>query len=95
MIGQSPRTTEYPRKLADASSFHRRRPDGLKLIGFSVWSAAGRRPERQVSGAPYSVNGERARFRCPAIADATAQDRIREVILEAYTEYEEKAAVAT
>jgi hypothetical protein len=70
---------------------------GLKLIGFSVWerrTGNGRNvtfPARQ-----YSVNGERRSFALlRPTGDATGQDRIREAILEAYAEYEEKAAVAT
>ncbi len=87
-----------PGKLADAElHFTEGVLDGLKLIGFGVWerrTGGGRNvtfPARQ-----YSVNGERRTFSLlRPIADATAQDRIREAILEAYTEYEEKAAVAT
>jgi hypothetical protein len=87
-----------PGKLADAElHFTEGVLEGLKLIGFSVWerrTGGGRNvtfPARQ-----YSVNGERRSFSLlRPIADATAQDRIREAILEAYTEYEEKAAVAT
>lgn len=87
-----------PGKLADAElHFTEGVLEGLKLIGFSVWerrTGGGRNvtfPARQ-----YVVNGERRSFSLlRPIADATAQDRIREVILEAYAEYEEKAAVAT
>jgi hypothetical protein len=87
-----------PGKLAEAEvHFTDGVLQGLKLIGFSVWerrSGTGRNvtfPARQ-----YSVNGERRSFALlRPIADATAQDRIREAILEAYAEYEEKAAVAT
>ena len=44
----------------------------------------------------YSVNGERRSFALlRPIADATAQDRIREAILEAYAEFEQQAAVAS
>jgi hypothetical protein len=45
----------------------------------------------------YSVNGERRTFALlrPASGDATAQDRLRELILDAYAEFEEKAAVAS
>ena len=71
--------------------------EGLKLIGFSVWerrTGGGRNvtfPARQ-----YSVNGERRSFSLlRPVGDATAQDRIREAILEAYAEFEEKAAVAS
>ncbi len=87
-----------PGKLADAElHFSEGALDGLKLIGFSVWerrTGGGRNvtfPARQ-----YSVNGERRSFALlRPIGDATAQDRVRELILEAYAEYEEKAAVAT
>ncbi len=69
----------------------------MKLIGFAVWerrTGGGRNvtfPARQ-----YSVNGERRSFSLlRPVGDATAQDRIRELILNAYAEYEEKAAVAS
>ena len=85
-----------PGKLADAELHFATGPlEGLKLIGFAVWerrSGSGRNvtfPARQ-----YSVNGERRSFAllCP-IMDATAQDRVRDVILQAYAEHEEQAAV--
>ena len=87
-----------PGKLADAElHFTEGVLDGLKLIGFGVWerrTGGGRNvtfPARQ-----YSVNGERRSFSLlRPIADATAQDRVREAILEAFAEFEEKAAVAT
>jgi len=87
-----------PGKLADAElHFTEGVLEGLKLIGFGVWerrSGGGRNvtfPARQ-----YSVNGERRSFALlRPIGDTTAQDRIREAILEAFAEYEEKAAVAT
>ncbi|MDQ5831786.1 MAG: hypothetical protein M3550_01850 [Actinomycetota bacterium] len=87
-----------PGKLADAElHFTEGVLDGLKLIGFGIWerrTGGGRNvtfPARQ-----YSVNGERRSFSLlRPIADATAQDRVREAILEAYAEYEEKVAVAT
>jgi hypothetical protein len=87
-----------PGKLAEAElHFTEGILEGLKLIGFSVWerrTGGGRNvtfPARQ-----YSVNGERRSFSLlRPIGDTTAQDRIREAILQAYTEYEEQAAVAT
>ncbi len=87
-----------PGKLAEAElHFTEGVLDGLKLIGFAIWerrTGGGRNvtfPARQ-----YSVNGERRSFALlRPVADVTSQDRIREVILEAYAEYEEKAAVAT
>ena len=85
-------------KLADAElHFTEGILEGLKLIGFSVWerrSGNGRNvtfPARQ-----YSVNGERRSFSLlRPMNDATSQDRVREAILQAYTEYEENAAVTT
>lgn len=86
-------------KLADAEiHFSEGALEGLKLIGFSVWerrSGNGRNvtfPARQ-----YTVNGERRSFALlrPTSGDATAQDRIRALILDAYAAHEESAAVAT
>src|SRR3954469_16435095 len=88
-----------PGKLADAElHFTEGVLDGLKLIGFAVWerkSGSGRNvtfPARS-----YSVNGERRSFSLlrPTNGDSTAQDRIRELVLQAYAEFEEKSAVAT
>jgi hypothetical protein len=87
-----------PGKLADAElHFTDGALEGLKLIGFSVWerrSGGGRNvtfPART-----YSVNGERRTFALlRPMTDATGQDRVRELILQAYAEYEESQAVAT
>ena len=84
-----------PGKLADAElHFTDGVLAGLKLIGFGIWerrSVGGRNvtfPARQ-----YSVNGERRSFALlRPILDTTAQDRIRELILDAYAEYEAQAA---
>jgi hypothetical protein len=86
-----------PGKLADAELHFTEGPlAGLKLIGFGVWerkSGSGRNvtfPARQ-----YSVNGERRSFALlRPVEDATAQDRIRDLVLEAYAEHEAKAAQA-
>jgi hypothetical protein len=45
----------------------------------------------------YTVNGERRSFALlrPITGDATAQDRLREMVLQAYADYEERAAVTT
>ena len=86
-----------PGKLADAElHFTEGVLDGLKLIGFAIW-------ERRTGGGrnvtfparTYSVNGERRSFALlRPIADAVAQERIRDRILEAYTEYENRSADA-
>jgi hypothetical protein len=86
-----------PGKLADAELHFTEGPlEGLKLIGFSVWERRGGTgrnvtfPARQ-----YSVNGERRSFALlRPIVDATAQSKVRELILEAFQEYEEQAAIA-
>jgi hypothetical protein len=85
-----------PGKLAEAELHFTDGPlEGLKLIGFGVWerrTGTGRNvtfPARQ-----YSVNGERRSFALlRPLADITAQDRIRELVLQAYSEYEATAAV--
>jgi hypothetical protein len=86
-----------PGKLADAELHFSDGPlEGLKLIGFAVWerkTGNGRNvtfPARQ-----YSVNGERRSFALlRPLGDITAQDRIRELVLQAYAEYEAAAAVS-
>lgn len=86
-------------KLADAELHFSDGPlGGLKLIGFSVWQARGAGGGRNVTfpARQYSVNGERRTFALlRPIVDTTAQTRIREMILEAFAEYEERAAVAS
>ena len=86
-----------PGKLADAELHFTSGPlEGLKLIGFAIWerkSGNGRNvtfPARQ-----YSVNGERRSFALlRPITDTTTQERIRDLILEAYGAYETEHAVA-
>ena len=85
-----------PGKLADAELHFTDGPlAGLKLVGFGVWErrTGGRNvtfPARQ-----YSVNGERRSFALlRPIVDSTAQDRLRDLILEAYTAHEDALAAA-
>ena len=55
------------------------------------------RAQRHVPGALSTVvNGERRSFALlRPIVDATAQNKLRELILEAFQEYEERAAIAS
>ena len=84
-----------PGKLADAElHFTDGELDGLKLIGFSIWErrgGGGRNvtfPARQ-----YAVNGERRSFALlRPITDTSAQERVRELVLQAYAEYEDETA---
>ncbi|HEY6616010.1 MAG TPA: hypothetical protein VIZ32_15875 [Vicinamibacterales bacterium] len=80
-----------PGKLADAEVIFEAEAgplSGLKLIGFAIWerrSGNGRNvtfPARQ-----YSVNGERRSFALlrPMNGDASAQEAVRDLILEAYS----------
>ena len=79
-------------KLADAELHFADGPlAGLKLIGFAIWerrSGGGRNvtfPARA-----YSVNGERRSFALlRPVEDSTAQNGVRDRILEAYAEYEQ------
>ena len=80
-------------KLADAELHFNDGPlEGLKLIGFGVWERRGGNgrnvtfPARQ-----YSVNGERRSFALlRPLADTAAQERVRDLVLQAYAEYDEQ-----
>jgi len=84
-----------PGKLADAELHFTAGPlEGLKLMGFAIWerkSGNGRNvtfPARQ-----FSVNGERRSFSLlRPIGDSTGQNRVRDVLLEAYAAYEAEQA---
>lgn len=87
-----------PGKLADAElQFTEGVLEGLKLIGFGIWErkSGGSRnvtfPARQ-----YTVNGERRSFALlRPVVDSTAQERVRDLILQAYAEFEAESAVAS
>ena len=76
-------------KLADAElQFTGGELDGLKLLGFGIWqqrNGSGRNvtfPAR-----PFMVNGERRNFALiRAVDDRSAEDRLRQLVLEAYAE---------
>lgn len=86
---------QAPGKLAEAE-LHFDDTDGalagLKLIGFAIWerrTGGGRNvtfPARQ-----YSVNGEKRSFSLlRPIADPTASERVRELILAAFATHEQE-----
>jgi len=89
-------TGNPPGKLADAElHFTEGVLEGLKLIGFAVWerrNGGGRNvtfPARQ-----YSVNGERRSFSLlRPVVDAGAQERVRELILQAFADHEAQSAL--
>ena len=86
-----------PGKLADAElHFTDGELEGLRLIGFAIWERRGGNgrnvtfPARQ-----YAVNGERRSFALlRPITDTSAQERVREFVLQAYAEYEEASEAA-
>ena len=87
-----------PTKLAEAELHFNDGPlAGLKLIGFSVWEARGGIGRNVTFPArSYSVNGERRTFSLlRPLGDTIAQHNLRDRILEAYQEYEERAAIAS
>jgi hypothetical protein len=67
---------------------------GLKLIGFAIWERRGSGRNVTFPARQYSLNGERRSFALlRPLGDATAQDRIREVIFSSYAETEVSQAV--
>jgi hypothetical protein len=85
-------------KLADAELHFSEGPlEGLKLIGFSIWERRGGNGRNVTFPArSYVVNGDRRTFALlRPIVDSTAQGKLRELILEAFQEFEERAAIAS
>jgi hypothetical protein len=82
-----------PGKLADAElHFIGGELAGLKLIGFGVWERRGG-PGRNVTfpARQYAVNGEKRSFALlRPIADVNAQNKVRDLVLDAYGQYEEE-----
>lgn len=86
-------------KLADAELHFTDGPlIGLKLIGFGVWESRAKGGGRNVTfpARQYAINGERRSYALlrPIDGDVTAQNLVRERILEAFAGFEEAAAVA-
>src|SRR5436309_16127045 len=87
-----------PGKLADAElHFTDGELGGMKLLGFAIWerrSGGGRNvtfPSRS-----YAINGERRVYALlRPLTDSDAQTRIRDRVLEAYADYEERSAIAS
>ena len=84
-------------KLADAELHFNQGPlEGLKLIGFGVWERkSGNGRNVTFPARSYSVNGERRSFALlRPMLDSTAQDRLRDLILQAYAEFEAQTVPA-
>ena len=88
-----------PGKVADAEIHFTDGPlEGLKLIGFAIWERRGSAGGHNVTfpARQYSMNGERRSFALlRPIVDTTAHNKIRDLILQAYQDYEERAAIAS
>ncbi len=80
-------------KLADAELHFQDGPlQGLKLIGFSIWERrTGNGRNVTFPARSYSVNGERRSIALlrPGV-DTSAQNALRELILDAYGAFEEQ-----
>lgn len=87
-----------PGKLADAELHFTEGPlAGLKLIGFGMWERrTGNGRNVTFPSRTYAVNGQRRSFALlrPTV-DVTAQDHIRDLILEAFSEFEATNASST
>jgi len=87
-----------PGKLADAELHFSGGPlDGLKLVGFAIWERRGSGGGRNVTfpARQYSMNGERRSFSLlRPITDSGSQDKLRDMILEAYKEHLTELAAA-
>ena len=78
-------------KLAEAELHFTDGPlQGLKLNGFAIWERkTGNGRNVTFPARNYSVNGERRTFALlRPVEDSTAQERIRDLILQAYLEHE-------
>ena len=82
-----------PGKLADAEVVFEADAgplNGLKLVGFAVWERRAGGRNVTFPARAYSVNGERRSFALlrPANGETSAQEAIRDLILDAYSRVE-------
>jgi hypothetical protein len=87
-----------PGKLADAELvFEEGVLAGLKLTGFAIWERRGGNGRNVTFPArTYTVNGERRAYALlRPTTDTTAQEPLRQLILQAFAEYEERAAATS
>ncbi len=83
-------------KLADAELHFSGGPlDGLKLVGFAVWERRGGGRNVTMPARQYTMNGERRSYALlRPIVDNASQDRLRDLVLDAYKEHEAELAPA-
>ena len=92
-------STRAPRRRAK-NALHERGPEGNRIPLMRPYPCAARHRERRAGGGrnvtfparQYAVNGERRSFALlRPIVDTTAQNKVRELVLDAFAEYEERA----
>jgi hypothetical protein len=78
-----------PGKLADAELHFSGGPlDGLRLLGFAIWERKGGGRSVTFPSRAYTMNGERRSFfLLRPITDGSSQDKLRDMILEAYKDH--------
>lgn len=85
-------------KLADAEvHFTEGEMAGMRLLGFAIWNQRNG-PGRSVTfpARTYSVNGERRSFSLlRPVNDPNSQVRVRDLVLQAYADFEARAAIAS
>jgi hypothetical protein len=85
-------------KLADVElHFTDGAMQGMRLLGFAIWNQRNG-PGRNVTfpARTYSVNGERRSFSLlRPVNDPNHQNRIRDLVLQAYADFEAQAAIAS
>ena len=82
-------------KLADAElHFTGGELDGLKLIGFAVWTRRdGNGQNVTFPARQFTVHGERRSFSLlRAVEDPSAQERVRDLVLQAYLAHEQQVS---
>lgn len=70
---------------------------GMRLLGFAIWQQRNG-PGRNVTfpSRTYSVNGERRSFSLlRPVSDQAAQNGVRDLVLQAYADFEAEAAVTS
>jgi hypothetical protein len=71
--------------------------EGLRLLGFAIWNQRnGTGRNVTFPARTYSVNGERRSFSLlRPLHDGHPQTRVRDLVLQAYADYEAKQAIAS
>jgi len=84
-------------KLADGELHFSGGPlDGLRLLGFAIWERKNGGRSVTFPARQYVMNGEKRSFQLlRPIADGGTEQKLREIVLEAYKEFESELAAAS